>query len=129
MTGIVLDASALLALLRSERGGERVGAVLNGASMTSVNFSEVVQHYARHGVAEVDIRKTLAPLPLACVPFDEELAYDAGLLIKKTHSAGLSFGDRACLALARRLGAKVLTADRAWSRVAAATGTQIEIIR
>jgi PIN domain nuclease of toxin-antitoxin system len=71
----------------------------------------------------------LNELSFTRVPFDEGLAYDAGMLIKKTNSAGLSFGDRACLALARRLGAKVLTADRAWSRVAAATGTQIEVIR
>lgn len=32
-----------------------------------------------------------------------------------TRSAGLSLGDRACVALARRLALPALTADRAWT--------------
>lgn len=48
MTGAVLDASALLALLLAEPGEERVRAVLPDSAMTTVNFGEVVGHFARN---------------------------------------------------------------------------------
>ena len=63
------------------------------------------------------------------VAFDDGLAFAAGLLLPLTRSAGPSLGDRACLALARRSGTKVLTADRAWSTIEAGVGVRIEIIR
>jgi ribonuclease VapC len=46
-----------------------------------------------------------------------------------TRSAGLSLADRLCLALARRLKAKVLTADRAWTLVAEPLGLDVGLIR
>ena len=126
---VVLDASALLALLLAEAGAEKVRAVLTEAVMSAVNFSEVVAHYARNGAGEAQVRQVLDPLPLEKVAFDDDLAYAAGLLWVPTRRAGLSFGDRACLALARRLGSRALTADRAWPAVATATKVEIELIR
>src|SRR5206468_4771884 len=104
MTEAVLDASALLALLLAEPGAEKVRAVLADAVISAVNFSEVVGHYTRNGVGQVQVRQVLDPLPLERVPFDAELAFAAGMLLPTTKPAGLSFGDRACLVLARRLG-------------------------
>lgn len=129
MTATVLDASALLALLRGEPGSAAVAAVLAGSAIGAVNLGEVVGHFARNGVAAEDIRLVLDPLPVERHPFDEELAYAAGLLLPPTRAAGLSFGDRACLALAQRLGARVLTADRAWRSIAAAVGVDVAVIR
>ena len=129
MSRVVLDASALLAALRGEEGGAKVAEVLADALMTTVNLSEVVSHYARFGTPEPRIHEILDRLRFERVPFDDDLAYVAGLLTPKTRSAGLSFGDRACLALALRLGVKVVTADRIWSRIADAVGVEIEFIR
>ena len=129
MTASVLDASALLAMLRREPGGEKVAAILADSAMTVVNLSEVVGHFARNGVAERDIRDVLEPLPVERVVFDEDLAYSAGLMIAVTRPAGLSFGDRACLALARRSGRKAMTADRTWLSVATLLGVEVELIR
>jgi ribonuclease VapC len=129
MTVAVLDASALLALLLNETGAEKVSAVLSQSAMSTVNLSEVVAYYIRHGAAEAETREVLASLPIDWVPLDEALAYDAGMLLAATRSAGLSLGDRACLALGRRLGLSVLTADRSWSAVASKTGVAIEVIR
>jgi PIN domain nuclease of toxin-antitoxin system len=125
----VFDASAVLAMLRREPGGDRIRPVLRSSAMSTVNFGEVVGFYARRGVAEAAIRRLLDRLPTARFAFDEEAAYTVGLLLPPTQAAGLSFGDRACLALARRLGVRAFTTDRAWLRIADAVGVDIELIR
>lgn len=129
MTSIVLDASALLALTRRERGADRVTELLSDSVISTVNFSEAAGYYARSGVAEAQIRALFDILRIERIPFDEELAYIAGLMLPKTRSAGLSFGDRACLALAFRINGRALTADRAWSRIAEDVGVEVEVIR
>jgi PIN domain nuclease of toxin-antitoxin system len=125
----VLDASADLALLLEEPGAEQVRAVLAQCALTVVNLSEVVGHFARNGAGEQDIRLVLDPLPLNLVNFDKDLAFAAGLLVPATRRAGLSFGDRACLALASRLGVRALTADRSWRNIAQTIGVEIDLIR
>lgn len=129
MTAAVLDASALLALILGEPGGDRVRSVLADCAMTAVNLGEVVGHFAHIGSPEADIRLMLDPLPFVRIALDEELAFIAGLMLPMTRRAGLSFGDRACLALANKLGVRALTADRAWQRIRGAIGVQIELIR
>jgi PIN domain nuclease of toxin-antitoxin system len=129
VTRAVLDASALLALLLDEPGASSVTAVLDEAAISAVNLAEVVGQYARRGIPVSEIRTMLSLFSIQIVPFDDALAFDAGLLVPKTRSAGLSLGDRACLALARQLGSTALTADRSWSRIARAVGVEIELIR
>jgi ribonuclease VapC len=129
MTVAVLDASALLALVLGEPGGDRVRSILADCAMTAVNLGEVVGHFARIGSSEADIRLMLDPLPFLRVALDEELAFAAGLMLPTTRQAGLSLGDRACLALASKLGVRALTADREWRRVGRAVGVEIEVIR
>jgi PIN domain nuclease of toxin-antitoxin system len=129
MTLAVLDASALIALVRREPGEAAVRAVLARSAISVVNLSEVVGHFGRNEVAEADIRRVLDALPIERAPFDEELAYATGLLISATKVFGLSFGDRACLALARRLGVRAITADRAWASISALAGIEVEVIR
>ena len=127
MNDVVLDASALLAVLRAEPGAERVEARLEGAIIGAVNLSEVVAKLIEDGVPEPQIRLAIGRLELDLHAFDAEHAYIAGILRKATRAFGLSFGDRACLALARSLGAPALTADRSWSRLD--LGIAIEVIR
>lgn len=129
MTRVVLDASALLALILGETGGDAVGEVLADAVMTTVNLAEVVTYAARNGATESDVRALLDPLPFERVAFDEDLAHAAGLLVARTRSAGLSLGDRACLSLAARLGVPAMTADRPWEVVGRDTGIAITLIR
>jgi PIN domain nuclease of toxin-antitoxin system len=125
----VVDASAVIALLLGERGAERVEALIAECALAAVNQTEIVGYLARNGAPEAAIREMLDGLRLDIVPFDAELAIAAGLLLPLTRSAGLSLGDRACLALAHRLGVKAITTDRSWSRVASAVGIEIELIR
>jgi PIN domain nuclease of toxin-antitoxin system len=114
----ILDASALLALLFDEPGAERVATALPMAKMSAVNLSEVIAKLNERGVPDPDIDICLAELGLDVVPFDEDLAHRAGQLRVATRMAGLSLGDRACLALAASLDAVALTTDRAWSDLA-----------
>lgn len=113
----VLDASAVLALLNGEPGGERVEAALAGASVSAVNLAEVLVRLRRAGVGREDCARAVACLALEVVPFDRELAAEAAELEVLTAGAGLSLGDRACLATARRRRQSALTADRAWLRL------------
>jgi ribonuclease VapC len=123
-----VDAAALLALLNGEPGGDEVrAAIALGAAISAVNLSEVVAKLAEAGMSEADIRVALAPLVRDVVAFDAALAYRAGLLRATTRSAGLSLGDRACLALAQQLGVPVLTADRQWQKLS--LGVTIRAIR
>jgi protein SCO1 len=104
-------------------------AAQRAALIPPANLGEVVGHFARIGSPEADIRLILDPLPFVRVALDEELAFIAGLMLPATRQAGLSFGDRACLALANKLGVQALTADRAWQRIGRAVGVEIELIR
>ncbi len=118
MSEIVLDTSALLALLNEEAGAEVVEeAVSAGATIGAVNLAEVVTKLAEHGVTEAEISEALQPLSLRVAPFDESLAYATGALRPVTRRFGLSLGDRACLALGVALKAEVLTADRTWEKL------------
>ena len=125
----VLDASALLAALLDEPGRDKVDAEINGAHMSTVNLSEVVAHFARLGATGAEIDALLADLPVAYVPPDRQLAIDAGLLRPVGDRAGLSLGDRMCLALGRTMRSRVLTVDRKWLEIARDVGVEVELIR
>ncbi len=124
---VVLDASALLAVLRAEPGAERVEPRLEGARIGAVNLSEVVAKLDDDGVPELEIQRAIGRLDLEVHAFDAAQAYAAGVLRQKTRALGLSFGDRACLSLAQRLGAVALTADRSWARLE--IGVVVDVIR
>lgn len=128
MSNVILDASALLALLNQEPGSDVVAAAMrDGAAIGTVNLSEVVAKLAEAGMPETDIRTALNPLPLEVMPFDSELAFVAGSLRPLTRAAGLSLGDRACLALGQRLRVPVLTTDAAWQNLA--LGVDVSLAR
>ena len=114
----VLDASAVLALLQDEPASEVVAALLPGAIISAVNLSEVVAKLVDAGMPDEAVRAVLGGLSIDVRPFDEAAAFEAGALRRRIRHAGLSLGDRACLALAKRLGLRAVTADRAWAACA-----------
>lgn len=126
---VVLDASAVLALLLSEAGATKVAGVLAGSQMSAANYAEVFTHYAKLGSSRSDIEDVVDALPIEIVPLDAELARIAGMLRPLTIEFGLSLGDRCCLALAKRSGLPAWTADKAWKTIASAVGVKITLIR
>lgn len=130
----VLDASALLAFLGNELGADVVEAALaeGNAVMHTVNWAEVLTKRAERGDDPASLAETLTQSGLihqllTIDPGQPEDAVQVAAFRMSTRPAGLSLGDRYCLALGIRLGAPVLTADRAWGSLNA--GVQIDLIR
>ena len=115
-----LDASALLALLQNERGAEVVeDAIADGATISTVNLAEALSTMARKGADPAAALATMTERgviggAITVEPFTLADAVEAARLRPLTAPAGLSLGDRSCLALARRLGTPALTADQPW---------------
>jgi PIN domain nuclease of toxin-antitoxin system len=110
----VLDASALLAMLQGEPGGDVVQELLETAAISSVNWSEVAQKSLERQAEVEGLRQDLEALGLEILPFTAVLAETTARLRSATRQAGLSLGDRACLALAAILGLPAITCDRVW---------------
>lgn len=127
MASVVLDASAILLLLNDEPGAAVVAEALDGGVISAVNLSEVVAKLLEAGLPRGEAEDGLGGLGLEVHPFDEAAAWAAGGLRSGTRKAGLSLGDRACLALAKELGLPALTADSAWAR--ASIGVEVRLLR
>lgn len=124
---IVLDASALLCLLNDEPGADRVATVLTRSVIGTVNFGEVVSKLRERGVPLDEIREALGGLHLDVRPLTTSQAMTIGDLRPATRSLGLSFGDRACLALALELGSEAYTTDAALAQ--AEVGSTVTNVR
>lgn len=127
MTEHVLDASAMLALLRREKGYEKVAAVVAISKASTVNLAEVGSHLMNAGESLANTKAQLDSLGVEVMPFDEEQAIETARLRPLTRSLSLSLSDRACLALARQLRLPAMTTDRAWGKVN--VGVQVTVIR
>lgn len=119
----VLDASALLAYLKEEPGGDLVEELLaESSNMSAANWAEVLSKLAEEGD---DIPLTIASFEeegllggnVIVHPLDESQARRIATLRPVTREAGLSLADRACLALAHALDLPAYTADGAWRDV------------
>jgi PIN domain nuclease of toxin-antitoxin system len=127
---VVLDASAVLALLFQEEGQDIVGAALrDGAEISTVNVAETISRLVATGMATDGAASAVLALPMSLHDLDGVLAMDVGTITAQTHRFGLSLGDRACLALAKRLALPALTADRVWLEAGPLLGVEVRLIR
>lgn len=123
----VLDACALVALLKREPGAAAVEQVIgDGACVSVVNAIEVVTALSRRLPAD-QVERVFDEIHAFVVPMSRAAILDAGLLVRDTAAHGLGIGDRSCLAIARQLGARVVTSDRQMAR--ADVGVEISLIR
>ena len=125
----VLDASAILCLLFSEPGAEKVEARLGAASMSVVNYTEVLSKLIDQGLDPDEAINDLAELDIAIVPVGQDVAEEAARLRLVTKQGGLSLGDLYCLALAKVLSVPAMTTDQAWKRIGVSAGIEIEFVR
>jgi len=127
MTDFVLDASAAIALINEEPGADVVDATLDHAVISAVNLSEVIAVLVETGLRYERAAAMVARIGFLVVAFDRAQALRAGELRATTRAAGLSLGDRACLALAEQRGACAVTADRRWATVR--LNAEVQVIR
>jgi ribonuclease VapC len=131
----VLDASALLAYLFDESGAAIVETwIVSGAYISQVNWIEVLSKLAEHGR---DIDAVITTLEeggilgdaLIVQPLDDAQMRMIARLRPVTRLAGLSLGDRACLALAHTLGSPAITCDHSWTAVAELVQVEVQLLR
>jgi len=119
--GVVLDASAILAAIQQEIGGAPVVYALTEPErhlmVSSVNLCEVATKLVSTGHTRAEVPISLEPFLKYVVDFDQGQALVAAELARLTRPLGLSFGDRACLALATTHKATAWTTDGAWSKL------------
>ena len=128
MSRVVLDASALMAVLNSEPGAEKLTPqIMSTAATSTVNLAEVHGKLVQRGFTPDDAWTAANAAIHEAVAFTVEQAKTAGDLVLQTRALGLSLGDRACLALGIALRAPVYTADRSWKNLR--LGIRIHVIR
>ncbi len=127
----VLDASAVLTLIKREPGHDRVAPMFaeGTCEVSAVNWAEVLTKLSESGQSDTTVRAAAHALGATVIAFDTSQAETCGLLRTATRRFGLSLGDRACLALARQQGAVAVTADRIWLPLAEPLDIVIECIR
>lgn len=127
MKTLVIDTSAILAVVLNEQGFETAARLANGATVSSVNVAEVVAKCIERGVPQDIALNFMQDTNVEVVGFDADTAILAGQLWRKAPKGVLSLGDRACIATAIRLNATAVTADRVWASLE--FGCPIELIR
>ena len=127
----VLDASALLAVTKGEKGAETVMELIeaNDCVISSVNMAEVATRMLDLGLPVSELKRALGLFTMDVIDFNEEQAIACAELRPLTQSAGLSLGDRACLGLAKLMDGTAVTADRPWMTIAEAVSVKVLLIR
>jgi len=128
---VVLDASAIIAFLQGEPGENLVRQALQDKQclVSAANQAEVIAKALDRGATTLAIQHVLSDLAYTVIDIKAEDGVQAGWMRESTRKIGLSLGDRLCLAVAQRLTAQVLTADRPWAGLAKSLGLDIRCIR
>jgi PIN domain nuclease of toxin-antitoxin system len=130
VSACVIDASAALAYLFGERGGDEARLWMDrGAAISTANVQEVIAKLVDRGTSREDAAADVELLALEVAELTFEDAVEAGALIALTKPHGLSAGDRCCLALGRRLGVPVVHAEQRWQALAREVGVELVLVR
>lgn len=125
----VLDASAILAALNSEPGGELVLEAGPASQISSVNLGEVYSTLLDAGMPFEHVKRALTRLEFRVCDFGRIHSAKVGQLRPLTRKFGQSLGDRACLAQGQISGLTILSSDQRMGEAATALGIDIRMIR
>lgn len=122
-----------MAVLHDEDGADVAAeAIANGAAISVANWAEVLTKLAERGRdperAATEARKAEGTRrALSIEPMTAADCIAVARLRLTTKAQGLSLADRACLALAERLGVPAVTADQEWAK--ADVEAEVQLIR
>jgi PIN domain nuclease of toxin-antitoxin system len=116
-TVALLDTSAIIALLKSEPGYEKLESVLATSAISAANLAELVTVLSRSGVNEEEIDEIANNIVPQVIPLSQEIAILSGKLNNQTRSLGLSLGDRICIATGIALSLPIYTTDKIWQEL------------
>ena len=117
MNKVVLDGSALLALIKNESGAKVIEELLGSIIMSSVNVTEVAGILLDSDMSVEEAQEAIEPFIDSIISFDLEHSMACASLKKITKHLGLSLGDRACIALGIKLRLPIYTADKIWQEL------------
>lgn len=123
----ILDASAIVALVRKERGWETVRKIVTAgvAATTPTGLGEALITCSRKGYrgTRSELADDLKELGLMVEPLIEDDGEEIAFLLERSDELAaadgaprgrLSLGDAACLAVAHRLGVIAVMSDGTW---------------
>lgn len=122
----VVDASVVLAVCHQEEGSDQAREAIRHGVISTVNLSEVYEKAIKFGrlpIADA-IVQTAA---LDIIEFNELHALEAAKFAEQARKKGISFADRACLALGMCTSLPVVTGDRKWLEID--LGIKVELFR
>ena len=114
---VILDASALLALIQEETGAEIIKPLLKFSVMSAVNVTETLSVLQRTNISPEEGLTLITDIVTTIVPFDLEQATQVAKLHPLVQPQGLSLADRTCIALGMKLQIPIYTADRIWDEL------------
>ncbi|WP_032138870.1 type II toxin-antitoxin system VapC family toxin [Rickettsia tamurae] len=114
---VVLDTSALLALLQNEPGSTIVKPLIQFSCMSTVNITEVLTSLQRMKITMDTAYTLVTEIIPSIIPFDLEQAAHTAQLQPYTQPKGLSLGDRACITLGIKLQVPIYTVDKIWAEL------------
>ena len=124
---VLLDTSAILAILQDEAGAAEARDALSDACLSIVAVAEIATKLCEKGASRDSAERAIAVLGCRILELDWPIAIAAGALRPTKKAAGISLGDRICIETARRHGLPIVTADRAWAELD--LGVEIRLIR
>lgn len=127
MKPVVLNSSAVMAVLLAEIGHQEVAGLAEGSMISAVNVAEIVTKCVELSYPEDMALQYIHNSNMTIVDFDVGLATLAGVLRRNAGRGVLSLGDRACIALAIRENGVAVTCDRIWSTLP--LGVEVRLIR
>lgn len=117
MSKVVLDSSALITLIKNEKGAEIVESLLGKIVMSSMNVAEVAGILIDLGMSSDECKNSIEPFVDLIVPLDLTQSYNIAFLKPYTKAYGLSIGDLACIALGIQMNIPIYTADQVWKNL------------
>ena len=109
---IVLDSSALLAVLLEEPGADRVVAAFAESVLSAASLTEVLTKAEQRGLESEKAYQVIADFGIGIMPVETLHARIAAKVSLAPRQLDLSLGDRLCIALAIALQSELLTSDR-----------------